>query len=343
MRVILYQYIFAKVTLLKDLYQFHAEPGSPIYQQLTDYISSGIRSGELENGTQLPTVRELADSLQIARGTIKRVYDELETAGLVEKMQGRGTFISYCPPEKTSRKEVIMQEIDNLLDIMESMDFSWQEIRIFLDLKLRQRTENRQNVRAAVIECNPEVLTELTRQLQELPNLDLDSFLLDDVSESPYKLTEDYDLIITTMEHAPTVEKMTQEKRKIAKIALRLLPNCVAHIVKLGSSERVGIVCSSRRFGQLLYDFCMSYTDCEAVDRPAQFHDFSDLSGFLHEKTVVLVPENYEKYCSDVQLSQLREYRKTHPVIECAYGIDEGSFMYVRERIERHSIKKQKT
>ena len=65
----------------------------PIYQQLVDKIRSGVRLGTLAPGEQLPTVQEMAQALSIARGTIKRAYDELEHLGVLEKIQGRGTFI----------------------------------------------------------------------------------------------------------------------------------------------------------------------------------------------------------------------------------------------------------
>lgn len=76
---------------------FHVDPtsGIPIYQQLVDEIRSAIKTGKLPTGEQLPTVLAMADSLGLARGTVKRAYDELELLGLVEKVQGRGTFVCY--------------------------------------------------------------------------------------------------------------------------------------------------------------------------------------------------------------------------------------------------------
>ena len=61
----------------------------PIYRQLSDAIGTAIRKGELTAGQQLPTVQEVTESLCVARGTIKRAYDELERGGLVEKEIGR--------------------------------------------------------------------------------------------------------------------------------------------------------------------------------------------------------------------------------------------------------------
>ena len=63
---------------MPDLYQINQERSIPIYQQLVDVIRANIKSGKMAPGMQLPTVRELAQRLGVAQGTVKRSYDELE-------------------------------------------------------------------------------------------------------------------------------------------------------------------------------------------------------------------------------------------------------------------------
>ena len=65
-------------------YNINPESEIPIYRQLADIISAEIKSGAMPNGTKLPTVRELADEVQVARGTVKRAYEELHRNGEVE-------------------------------------------------------------------------------------------------------------------------------------------------------------------------------------------------------------------------------------------------------------------
>ena len=42
-----------------------------------------------------------------------------------------------------------------------------------------------------------------------------------------------------------------------------------------------------------------------------------------------------KKYCSDKVLNQIRKFASKHRLIECSYQIDAGSFMYVRDKIEK--------
>lgn len=68
--------------------------GEPIYLQLKEQIKNQIIAGQLRDGELLPSIRHLAQSLQISVITTKRAYDELEQEGLVASVSGKGTFVS---------------------------------------------------------------------------------------------------------------------------------------------------------------------------------------------------------------------------------------------------------
>src|SRR6202166_569069 len=76
--------------------------GVPVYRQLIDQVRSGVASGSLSAGDQLPTVRQLAVDLAINPNTVMRAYRELELGGLLETHQGTGTFIANKKLEKNS-------------------------------------------------------------------------------------------------------------------------------------------------------------------------------------------------------------------------------------------------
>lgn len=66
----------------------------PIYEQIKGQIESAIIRGELAGGDQLPSIRALANDLGVSVITTKRAYADLETAGYIESVQGRGCFVS---------------------------------------------------------------------------------------------------------------------------------------------------------------------------------------------------------------------------------------------------------
>lgn len=76
--------------------------GVPVYRQIIDQVRSGVASGSLNAGDQLPTVRQLAVDLSINPNTVLRAYRELELGGFLETHQGTGTFIADKKLERNS-------------------------------------------------------------------------------------------------------------------------------------------------------------------------------------------------------------------------------------------------
>lgn len=66
----------------------------PVYAQIVEGLKSLIYSNSLKPGFQLPTVRALADRLDINPNTVARAYRELEYEGVISSRVGRGTFIA---------------------------------------------------------------------------------------------------------------------------------------------------------------------------------------------------------------------------------------------------------
>ena len=62
----------------------------PLYQQIEEQIKEAIFVGELKDGDPLPSIRNLANDLQVSVLTIRRVYDELEKEGFLACHVGIG-------------------------------------------------------------------------------------------------------------------------------------------------------------------------------------------------------------------------------------------------------------
>lgn len=71
-----------------------SKTGVPAYRQIIDQVLSGMATGSLQPGEQLPTVRQLAVDLSINPNTVMRAYREMEIRGLIQTQQGTGTFIT---------------------------------------------------------------------------------------------------------------------------------------------------------------------------------------------------------------------------------------------------------
>lgn len=68
--------------------------GAPIYDQIFSQIKAQIISGALAPDELLPSIRALARDLRVSFITTKRAYDELEGAGFIFTVPGKGSFVA---------------------------------------------------------------------------------------------------------------------------------------------------------------------------------------------------------------------------------------------------------
>ena len=314
-------------------FRINPELDIPIYQQLVDTVRSAIQRGELASGAQLPSVQEMTRELGIARGTVKRAYDELEHAGMIEKAQGRGTFVCYRPANAGSRKEQAIAAIDTMLDQLEGMGFGAAEIKIFLELKLREWSEQEAHVKIAVVECNPENLSYMSEQLRHISGVDLYAYMLDSIRQYPYKLNEEFDLIVTTSAHADYLTSVVSYEKKVVRVALRPSARCLSRIIRLSAGAKVGVIGYSERFAGLIYTTCGTYAEEIDLHKPLSAASDTDAERYLRSLQVVLVPSLYKKYLSAGTIEALNRF--SGEIIECDYEMDEGSLIYLENKIKR--------
>ena len=82
----------------------------PRYQQLKDFIIEQISSGALQPADRVPSENELVESKRVSRMTANRALRELTNEGYVERVAGRGTFVS----DYRSRSHLV--EVQNIAD-----------------------------------------------------------------------------------------------------------------------------------------------------------------------------------------------------------------------------------
>lgn len=71
----------------------------PLYQTVYDAILERIATGVYGPGAMLPNEFDLADDLNVSQGTARKALMMLEQEGIVQRRQGRGTFVTLRTPE----------------------------------------------------------------------------------------------------------------------------------------------------------------------------------------------------------------------------------------------------
>ncbi|MFL6210557.1 MAG: PLP-dependent aminotransferase family protein [Pyrinomonadaceae bacterium] len=76
-----------------------------LYRQLYDQLRAAILSGHLPPGTRLPSTREFAAELGVARNTVVNAFDQLYAESYLEARVGDGTYVSRQLPDELLRAE----------------------------------------------------------------------------------------------------------------------------------------------------------------------------------------------------------------------------------------------
>src|SRR5690606_17395651 len=108
----------------------------PIYEQITNQIKSAILAGELQEGAAIPSMRNLAKELQISVITTKRAYEELEKAGFIYSIVGKGSFVAEQNLEviKEKKLKVIEEQLSAVITNSKEIGLPLDELQQLLKI-----------------------------------------------------------------------------------------------------------------------------------------------------------------------------------------------------------------
>lgn len=107
----------------------------PLYQQLVDEIKNLIARGELEQGTSLPPVRQVASDLGVNLNTVAFAYRRLQREGLIKVRHGSGAVvISQTVREKP--EERLRAQLRTALTQLVLAGLKRTEIKAFINEEL---------------------------------------------------------------------------------------------------------------------------------------------------------------------------------------------------------------
>ncbi|QNG58523.1 GntR family transcriptional regulator [Bacillus sp. PAMC26568] len=72
---------------------------NPLYLKVYNVLLNQIQSGKLKHGDKVPSEKELADQFEVSRITSKKALDLLSEEKLIERIQGKGSFVIHSNAE----------------------------------------------------------------------------------------------------------------------------------------------------------------------------------------------------------------------------------------------------
>jgi DNA-binding transcriptional regulator YhcF (GntR family) len=119
-----------------------------IYLQIADQLSENILLRRWNPGDRIPSVRELAVSIEVNPNTVMRTFNFLQEKGIIYNKRGIGYFVSDDGFEKTKalRKEnFINQELPRLFRELRLLNLTIEDLSSFYRQYEESKTRNVQH------------------------------------------------------------------------------------------------------------------------------------------------------------------------------------------------------
>lgn len=111
--------------------------GIPVWVQVRNYLVFLIKSGRLKPGDVLPTVRELANSLEINYNTVHKVYQDLDADGLIVCSRGKRSFVAEVETKDLAFADSpVDMVLSDLIATAKSMNMPLQELKLRFEERL---------------------------------------------------------------------------------------------------------------------------------------------------------------------------------------------------------------
>jgi GntR family transcriptional regulator len=116
--------------------QINENSGIPVWVQIRNWLFFLIKTEQYQAGDVLPTVRELATKLGVNYNTVHKVYQDLETEGLICSSKGKRSFVADVDTKflrlPDSPIDVIIEE---LVRVARDENIGYEEVRTRIQQK----------------------------------------------------------------------------------------------------------------------------------------------------------------------------------------------------------------
>ena len=104
---------------------------NPIYLQIKEVIYNAILTEEFKNGERIPSIRDMAMSLEVNPNTATRAYGLLQDEGIIDNQRGIGYFTKEDAIDlvKNKKKEEFLQhDVPLFFQTMDKLNLSIESV-----------------------------------------------------------------------------------------------------------------------------------------------------------------------------------------------------------------------
>jgi len=103
-----------------------------IYLQIGDYLCENILTGTYAPGDKIPSVRDMAVSVEVNPNTVMRTYADLQKKGILFNQRGIGFFVAGDAVEKVlemKKREFLKAELPNFFKTIRLLNLQYEDLQ----------------------------------------------------------------------------------------------------------------------------------------------------------------------------------------------------------------------
>jgi DNA-binding transcriptional regulator YhcF (GntR family) len=103
-----------------------------IYLQIADLMAENILAGVWKPGDRIPSIRELAESIEVNPNTVMRTYGYMEDQGIIHNQRGIGFFLSERAREVTTelkKKSFVNRDLPQVFKAMDLLRLGFEDLK----------------------------------------------------------------------------------------------------------------------------------------------------------------------------------------------------------------------
>src|SRR6056297_878275 len=269
-----------------------------IHGQLVGQIEYGVSSGRLPPGSRLPSVRELAERLEVSPVTVSNVFRTLRERELIETVPGSGTFVARAHPAGAAADRplpTLHRAVDELLRLADRLGVSRDALSGLLTLRLAQDVPPVAPLDVRFVGIFEAATRDYGRDVAERlgATCTVDTVVFDALDDGALASLREADLLLTFLHRRKDLERLVPEGPPIG--AVRFIPSTRVRtqLAALSPFVRLGLISSLPEFLPTFLEGVRGFAQ-HVAHIHGTVHDADDVDAIAADSDVVVYATGVE-------------------------------------------------
>ncbi|MBX9685503.1 MAG: GntR family transcriptional regulator [Candidatus Obscuribacterales bacterium] len=292
-----------------------------VKEQLVEQIGLQIASGTLKPKDKLPSIRQLAQKLDIHHSTVTAAYNHLEEAGLLEIRQGSGVRVANRSLAGDMQKELSLETLfKQCLARAAESGLSRQQVKDFADRMLKAKAVKR----ILAVDRNSDFHPLLSAELAPNFKLPVEPIRCEELAQKP-ELLED-SLIVTSFYHLFPVQSLELDPTRFVVCTVEPGKEELEALMSLRPGSLVAIVSISPTLLKMANNMAAAMRGEEVAVRCLAKEESTEISFIMKHASLVL--------CDTASEAAVKAVAGKVPV-KVFRLYSENTVKQIRERLEK--------